>query len=720
MTTLTATCTTSQYNLLSLSNMRRLLFLATLFMTFMSSCVGKNEEKLTDDMAKYVAYGIRPLDPEGYSDAQWAEYLYNHFKTRANNPNLVHYEEVPDTEGPVMIVDVSMNSELEGDYAITVEGDNITLVGRRKANVLWLAYQFISYVGMNDTRFEVRDLHPCMIDMKTKQGYFAFDYRGIYTLANENPDMIATIGSQNVDSDWGLWGHNLFKVFRVSIPEQAQALVNGKRTTEQLCLTSDRLYDQVEQFRVYNYGDTEDDLARFCIMPLDNQLVCQCDYCQAAGNTPKNCTPALADLIRRLAERFPCHQFFTVCYGTHTEAPADPLPDNAGVFISAIDFEMSSHPKGEKDFVARMNAWKEAAKLIYVWDYANNFDDYLTPYPNLMIMADRIRWYRNLGVKGIFINGGSPTYTTFNEMQTCVLATLLIDPDLDVKSLIHRYIMQYFGEAAESVYRCYIALEEAAYASPKPLDFYGGITNAVRIENAPDAKRKAQFLNLIAKAKLCKDSARIHMDRLLTALAYPVLERARLTEAMYSPDSVADYIRMLQSHTRFPEMTEYREVDGSIDEYLNQWEQLRQVARRYQHNPLRGVKLKAKTELDEDYQNIGMLNDGLCGFPTNYHDNWMIVSAPTLEVEFPANSLSATLLTASTFHNPRWRLAQPKSIELIQNGNVLATAVPTQDEPKKRTFTTINISPVNTAQPFTLRFRGTEGLKMAIDEIISE
>ena len=700
--------------------MRRLIFLATLFIAFMTSCVGRDGEKLTDDMGKYAAYVIRPLDPEGYSDTQWAEYLYNHFKNRTSDSTLVSYDKVPDVQGPVMIVDVSMNPELEGDYSITVDGDYITLVGKRKANVLWLAYQFISYVGMNDNRFEVRDLHPCMIDMKTKKGYFAFEYRGIHTLANDNPDMIATIGSQNVDSDWGLWGHNLFKIFQGDIPEDAKALVDGERTDEQLCLTSERLFDQVEEFIVDNYGDTEDDFARFCIMPLDNQLVCQCDYCQAAGNTTDNCTPALADLIRRLAERFPCHQFFTVCYGTHTAAPGNPLPANAGVFVSAIDFEMSSHPKGEEEFVANMNAWKEATSLIYVWDYANNFDDYLTPYPNLMIMADRIRWYRNLGVKGIFVNGGSPTYTTLNGLQTCVLATLLIDPDQDVKSLIHRYIKQYFGPAADEVYKCYIALEEAAYTSTKPLDFYGGITNAVRIENASDSLRKAQFQRLIEKAEQCEDSARYHMDRLLTALAYPVLERARLTEAMYSPDAVNQYLDMLKAYKRFPEMTDYREVDGDINSYLDQWKQLRQVGRRYQRNTLKSAKLKALTELDDEYSDIGMLNDGLCGFPTNYHDNWMIVSAPTLEVEIPAKAAKGKMLVISTFHNPRWRIAQPHSIELIQNGKTLATVTPSQGAPKTRTFTAINLSHINTAHPFILRLKGTEGRKMAIDEIISE
>lgn len=50
----------------------------------------------------------------------------------------------------------------------------------------------------------------------------------------------------------------------------------------------------------------------------------------------------------------------------------------------------------------QLNQWKKVTKNIYIWDYINNFDDYLTPFPILKIAQQRLRFFKQNGASGIF------------------------------------------------------------------------------------------------------------------------------------------------------------------------------------------------------------------------------------------------------------------------------------------------------------------------------
>lgn len=42
-------------------------------------------------------------------------------------------------------------------------------------------------------------------------------------------------------------------------------------------------------------------------------------------------------------------------------------------------------------------------------------------------------------IEGIFLNGSGYDYSTFSDMETCVLAQLMVNVDLDVETLIRDY-----------------------------------------------------------------------------------------------------------------------------------------------------------------------------------------------------------------------------------------------------------------------------------------
>ena len=222
---------------------------------------------------------------------------------------------------------------------------------------------------------------------------------------------MAIAASHNVDFDWGLWGHNLPRVVGGSADERVYALHDGTRDHSQFCFSSEQLYDRIVAYVVDNYGEgaaptapqtggLEQAGTRFCIMPNDNAVVCQCEECRKAGNDSQSAMPAVARLLRRLAERFPHHSFFTTTYLTTRQAPQGSLPENTGVIISAIDLPLrygTTQTEAWREFAAQVNAWKKVVRQVYVWDYMRNYDDYLTPFPVVGILRERLAAFQSVG-----------------------------------------------------------------------------------------------------------------------------------------------------------------------------------------------------------------------------------------------------------------------------------------------------------------------------------
>ena len=146
------------------------------------------------------------------------------------------------------------------------------------------------------------------------------------------------------------------------------------------------MYRQIESYIVDNFGEKGN--FRFVIAPDDTPYACTCATCTALGNTEKNATPTVTELILRLSQRFPKHTFFTTSSLTTQQVTNKQLPPNVGVIVSAIDYPLrrtDGKDEQDKKFAEQLDNWKKVTNNIYIWDYINNFDDYLTPFPILKL-----------------------------------------------------------------------------------------------------------------------------------------------------------------------------------------------------------------------------------------------------------------------------------------------------------------------------------------------
>lgn len=674
-----------------------------------SSCMTAGSEP---PFQSYSSYTIAPENTEDDTDQLWANYLYKHLFKRSGKSSYVQLGRSDENEKNLGII-VDFEPEAKYNYAWKWTGKNtLTLKAANKDAMLWALYQLMENIGKVDNRFDVADLPERSFDMGgDREGDFPFEYRSIYSPSQRNQDLFGVTGCGNIDYDWAIWGHNLHKVLGDNLPSEVFAQDKGSRNRDQYCFSSEVLYKRLENYILSEYGDGSKEGARFVIMPNDNSIVCQCEKCREYGNSATSATPAVSNFIERLALRFPHHTFFTSSYASVVVPPAQKMPKNVGVIISAMDLPLVigvDETEEAKQFQLLLSRWREKVARVYIWDYMRNFDDYLTPFPILSIAQERLRLYRDEGVKGIIYNGSGEDYATFDEMQTFVLTALMLNPDLHIENLVRANFKRHYPETSEILSKYYLSLEEAVQTRKKPLPYYGGIGDAV--DSYLDVASFTDFVKTLDKAaKQVKGSEHNLLNRLLTGLNFTHLELMRLPQTNWDKEMKVNYLDNLSGYKSFPDMKNYREAYGEMESYLANYK-----ARAAYQGKSNGITCT----------NIPMLTDGYVGLCTDYHTNWNVTSSKQemlelkLKIEAPKGTLRLSALNA-----PKWGIYYPSAVELLQNGQVVGRMNPIA-APKGLFMQTDILIPYSgsPSTPYILRItRSKEKGKntMAFDEIFN-
>lgn len=674
-------------------------------------------------------YAVVPADDGAKGDLRWADYLRDHLGRRAEGGKRLVPHEVP-KDAKAFGLTVRIDSLMKADFRVDRSRRGVTITARDDAAMLWLQYQLMKSLGAEDARIEASDLPPATVGLRDTSGRFAFAYRSLYTPAAQHEDLSGILSVDNVETGWGLWGHQLDRVLSADAPKAVYATVDGKPYDGQFCFSAEETFLRIESYIVDNFGEGDPAPARFVIAPSDDDAVCTCRTCSVVGNTPKSATPAVAQLVARLAGRFPRHTFFMLGYLSTQEPPPVAMPANAGALVSAMELPFAAgaigSPRGKK-FARNLDRWKNVAPKVYIWDYVQNFDDYLTPFPVLELMAGRLRFYRERGVEGIFLNGSGCDYVPFDDVRTWVLASLMRDPDQPVEALMRRFFAENYPVAGDLLAGFCTGTERRAAASDRGLDLYGGIRDAEASWLDPEAF--AGFYEELERVlPTAKDAERRKLHRLLTALSYTRLETARSQAAgtcgfaerkggrlAVKPD-VEKWLAALGEHVAFPAMQYVSESRLPAADYIGAWRS-RLLRAPWARNLLTGPGVTLLSKPDELYADPGPLTDGARGLGVGYHYGWHISSAD-LEVEIPASAaLGAGHFEMSFLDLPRHRLRAPRRVEVYRDGRLYKTFVPSSDA-EGRIFTVAGPVDFSGAGRITVRaLRADAQTKLAADEI---
>ena len=659
-------------------------------------------------------------------DEKWAQYFYDHLKNRVTDRQRVL---LGSSQKDYLTLKVKVDTALSTDYCLKNDGQQWLLTARTERGLQWLIYQMIKRISEDDPSVEAPDLNPSIINLGKGCASFAFAYREPHFLPNLNQEYNQIYNTHNVEIDWGLWGHNLSKVIDKD-NKALYATVEGKRNESQLDFASDALYQEVEHYIIDNFG--AEPPMKFVIMPNDNPIVSDTPKNKSLGSTPTNATPSVSYLVNKLAKRFPKHTFYTSGYRTTRTPPTERLADNTGVIISTIDLPKGiALPSGKatETFYHTLSQWKAKTNDLYLWDYACDFDDYFTPYPILKGFQKQLKVFKEKGVKGVFVNGSGYDYSTFADVQTFVIASLLIDESLSVDALVTRFFRQYYPVSGALMTAYYLSLENAQQQQSKPLQPYGNFAHAQEAYLDP-----AQFVSFYDKLSTLRFDAqgeeRKALEKLYAALSFTRLQLAyrqgyssygfaqRIANTLQPRPEVQQWLAALATSEKYKEMARYQEEEkGSVKGYIEQWNSL--LAQANFQNLLLGKPLQAECTLDEDYQDLSPLTDGVEGFPLDYHIGWVINSVDDLKVQLPPEAKKAKKIALTFLQDEKSRFYMPTKIEIYKNSKLYKTMLPPpQAGVLARTLTTdIDLSDSDVTQVRIYRNRTNQRNLLATSEI---
>ncbi len=636
-------------------------------------CSGKDKQHYLKAPGFSIFYAGEP------ESKTLGNYLYNQLKERTLKENTFLLQEK--REG-FKEIHLEINKQLDYDYSVDCQPNDLILKAKKEEIMLWLIFQLLDVIPRYNEYFVAKDMPAGVLDFHSRKANFDFEYRDPHFSANtDDPEYISKIGGHNVDNCWGLWGHNLKKVFTDDVPGSVYARKNEKEEISQYCFSSDETYKLLESYIYDNFGDSKNYMQRFMIMPNDNLIVCDCQKCKAQGNTDTSATPAVSYLISRLALRFPNHMFFASAYLTTSSPPNIKLPDNTGIIISTIDI-----PKGialntqteVKTFLETLNKWKEYTENIYIWDYAANFDDYLTPIPILYGLKKQLQFYKSNGVKGVFLNANGYDYASFDDVKTYVASNLMINTKASVDSLCTIFFHKEYPLSGKVLCNYYLSLEKRIQKHNRPYNIYGGFDKAIS-----SYLNMADFVSFYNSLKPLIDKAdneeKHKLQKLYVALTFTRLQIAYLQQTgqygfaglngkklTVNPE-IRSYLKCLSRYENFKNLHSYKEVGGELDLYIRNWNTLLEFIQK--ENKLFGQNIKIVSKLDEEYNDISVLNDGLIGFEGEYHQGWLLNSSDNLQVKFnTVNLTNANQFSMRFLQYTKHNILLPEKIMIYKDG----------------------------------------------------
>ena len=214
--------------------------------------------------------------------------------------------------------------------------------------------------------------------------------------------------------------------------------------------------------------------------------MCECDRCQKIydeeawtnpdGEKRPGYSATLLMMINKAAgileAKYPGIQVGTFAYMSLEAPPAKTVPrENVSIYVPRLRHSGSTaanDPKGKnRTFWMNLERWCQIAKgRVDVWDYGASFENFLFPYPVLYTMAENIKAYHSIGLRGLMIQGN---YISFGGdgvfVNNWVWSRLMSDPSLDTDKLVQEFTDGYYGPAAPEV-RGYLKELEASVKYP--------------------------------------------------------------------------------------------------------------------------------------------------------------------------------------------------------------------------------------------------------------
>lgn len=308
--------------------------------------------------------------------------------------------------------------------------------------------------------------------------YYADAYNTTYTNWHKI-DHFDTYDS--IENSSRLWGEIWSSSFMYVIPSkdyfeknpQFFALVNNKRSPDQLCLTDEgMLKEYVKNFRKLMKRFPESKI--WSVAANDNlQGNCSCANCQAINQKAGSPMGTLLTFVNKIADSFPNITIATQAYLRYEEPPIDIIPHKNVMIVEcgayytnrSEPYVTSTTPEA-KTFRARLDKWISITPNIRIWDYVIDYPYLMCPFPNFHVLQPNLQFFRDKKIQNVFEQGNIAKGGDFPELRAYLLAKLMWNPDINVDEVMNDFLSGYYGKAGKYM-RQYIDLMTSSLITSK-------------------------------------------------------------------------------------------------------------------------------------------------------------------------------------------------------------------------------------------------------------
>ena len=307
--------------------------------------------------------------------------------------------------------------------------------------------------------------------------------------------------------------------------------VNGVRRDgfTQLCLTNPDVL-RIATEEVLRMLDAEPRVEFVGVSANDWKFNCTCRNCKAVDDYEESPAGTLIRFVNAIAEevekKHPNVYVQTLAYLHTRKAPKHVRPrHNVVPTLCPIECDFGHPLKTGKNarnvnFRNDMDAWAAITDKLYIWDYVTNFGWFMGAFPNIYVMQDNLKYFRENRTAFLYADG--PCFNAeFSALKGYLVAKWAWNPDFSADRLIDRYLSGSFGKAAPFV-REYIELVQDV-AKRHPEHFFGCFS-PVHPEFSSDAF-SAKSRDLWAKAEKAVAGEKATLKRLRRAELSPVAMR---------------------------------------------------------------------------------------------------------------------------------------------------------------------------------------------------
>ncbi|RZL50571.1 MAG: DUF4838 domain-containing protein [Pedobacter sp.] len=428
----------------------------------------------------------------------------------------------------------------ENELDIKSFASKIEINGSGDKGLLYGVYTFIeTYLGckMYEANFEKVPLKttltiPSGLNVREKGDFM---YREVYYPYSKDQTYLNWHKLQRMDDHWGLWVHTFDKLVPARTyfkphPEYF-ALVDGKRKDSQLCLSNPDVFKILTENLAQKIAN-EPTMKYWSVSQNDDSGYCECDLCSAVDRKEGGPQGSILKFVNKVAAKFPNQTISTLAYTYSQRAPITLKPaKNVQIMLCSIDCNRSvpiaTDPRSAA-FRRDLKNWSLLTNNLFVWDYNVQFTNYVSPFPNLRVLQANLKFFKNSGVKGVFLQGSGDTPGEFSALRAYLLAKLSWNVNVNVDELKNGFLADYYGKAAPFISKYIELLHNSSEASGRILDIYGSPVSSYRTYLSPELiSRYGDYFDQAEQAVQKEPALLAHVATARLPIEFAVLQQAK-------------------------------------------------------------------------------------------------------------------------------------------------------------------------------------------------